>query len=145
MISYHVTRVNQVPMSNHQGKLPSRTPTGPADAFLAVCPSRPILARLGEKWALLAIAALFSGPQHFGELRRQLEGVSQKMLTQTLRALERDGLVAREVIDSRPIRVAYSLTALGEDFAVHATALKAWVEAHLRPVQRLQAAYDRKL
>jgi DNA-binding HxlR family transcriptional regulator len=66
------------------------------------------------------------------------------MLTQTLRALERDGLVRRRVVDARPVRVEYSLTELGADFAEHAIALKAWVEAHLQPMARRQTVYDRK-
>jgi DNA-binding HxlR family transcriptional regulator len=123
--------------------MPRTTKVRP-DAFIAECPSRAILIRLGEKWALLAISALVLGPQHFGALRRRLEGVSQKMLTQTLRSLERDGLVHRQVIDARPIRVEYSLTPLGRDFAGHAIALKEWIEAHLRPIKRRQDFYDRE-
>jgi DNA-binding HxlR family transcriptional regulator len=143
MLAHTVSAVNQVPMSNYQSTDAPRATRARPDAFVAVCPSRAILARLGEKWALLAIAALVAGPQHFGELRRRLQGISQKMLTQTLRALERDGLVQRKVLDTRPIRVEYSLTALGTDFARHAIALKSWVEAHLQPVERRQDSYDR--
>jgi DNA-binding HxlR family transcriptional regulator len=139
-----VSTVNQVPMGNYQGQIAMRAPKAQPDAFLSVCPSRAVLSRLSEKWALLALTALASGPLHFGELRRRLQGVSQKMLTQTLRALERDGLVSRQVLDTRPIRVAYSLTALGEEFAQHAMAIKAWVEANLQPIKRRQVAYDRK-
>jgi DNA-binding HxlR family transcriptional regulator len=131
-------------MSNYLSSNAPRTASVQPDAFIAACPSRAILIRLGEKWALLAIAALASEPQHFGELRRRLQGVSQKMLTQTLRSLERDGLVHRQVLDVRPIRVEYSLTALGIDFAGHAIALKEWIEAHLGPIKKLQRVYDRK-
>jgi DNA-binding HxlR family transcriptional regulator len=130
-------------MSNQSIKSPERRKVRP-DAFVAVCPSRPILSRLGEKWSLLVIAALADHPLHFGELRRKLEGVSQKMLAQTLRALERDGLVKRRLIDARRIRVEYSLTPLGSDFSGHAMQLKSWVEANLRPIHQRQNAYDRR-
>jgi DNA-binding HxlR family transcriptional regulator len=128
----------------NQSIKPAERRVARADAFVAICPSRAILTRLGEKWALLAIAALAQDPLHFGELRRKLEGVSQKMLTQTLRALERDGLVNRRLIDARRIRVEYSLTPLGGEFAEHAMQLKYWVEANLRPIKKWQSAYDRR-
>jgi DNA-binding HxlR family transcriptional regulator len=131
-------------MSNHQSPNGRRASAVHPDAFLAACPSRAILARLGEKWALLAIAALLAEPQHFGELHRRLQGVSQKMLTQTLRSLERDGLIHREILDARPIRVKYSLTALGAEFAGHAMALKEWIETNLPPIKKQQYLYDQK-
>jgi DNA-binding HxlR family transcriptional regulator len=132
-------------MSNYRSPNARRATIVQPDAFIAACPSRAILTRLGEKWALLAIAALVAEPHHFGELRRRLQGVSQKMLTQTLRSLERDGLIHRQVLDARPIRVKYSLTALGTEFAGHAIALKEWIEAHLPPIEKQQDVYDRKL
>jgi DNA-binding HxlR family transcriptional regulator len=144
MLADTVSAVNQVPMGNYRSPIVSRTERTRPDALVAECPSRAILTRLGEKWALLAIAALVAGPQHFGELRRRVQGVSQKMLTQTLRALERDGLVQRKVLVTRPIRVEYSLTVLGADFARHAIALKTWVEANLQPMKRRQGNYDRR-
>jgi DNA-binding HxlR family transcriptional regulator len=131
-------------MSNHPVPDASRVRNVRPDAFLVACPSRALLARLGEKWTLLALVAMADEPQYFGELRRRLQGVSQKMLTQTLRALERDGLVRRRVVDARPVRVEYSLTPLGSDFAAHAHALKRWVEANLRPMAQRQSAFDRK-
>src|SRR5215207_7611891 len=83
------------------------------DAFLADCPSRLVLDRISDKWVTLVIASLADGPRRFSEVSRQLAGVSQKMLTQTLRTLERDGLVSRTVTPSVPVRVDYELTALG--------------------------------
>jgi DNA-binding HxlR family transcriptional regulator len=130
-------------MSNQSTQTPTHRGVSP-DAFVAECPSRAILSRLGEKWVLLAIAALAQQPLHFGELRRKLEGVSQKMLTQTLRALERDGLVKRRLIDTPRIRVEYSLTPLGGKFAEQAMQLKHWVEANIRPIKQRQQAYDRR-
>lgn len=112
------------------------------DAFIAICPSRPLLARIGEKWTLMIIVALDAGPLRFGQLRARLEGVSQKRLTQSLRGLERDGLVAREMFNEMPLRVEYSLTALGRTLTPHAVALKAWAEDSLKPVLAAQARFD---
>lgn len=100
------------------------------------------MARLGEKWTLLVLNALADGPKRFGHLQKRIEGVSQKMLTQTLRNLERDGLVAREVLNDRPIQVAYSLTPTGKDLLPLATALKAWVEAHYLAIEGNNMRYD---
>ena len=115
--------------------------TAGPDAFVAACPSRGLVARLGEKWAMLIVVALVDGPVRFGALRRRLQGVSQKMLTQTLRTLERDGLVSRRVIEA-PLAVEYELTVLGRDLAPLARAVKAWAEAHLREIEAENAAYD---
>jgi DNA-binding HxlR family transcriptional regulator len=114
------------------------------DAFLGQCPSRQVLARVGEKWAMLALAALSEGPQRFGELHRRLEGVSQKMLTQTLRRLERDGLISRRLLDQRPLRVEYRIAARGRDLLPLATALKSWAERHLRGIEADNLRYDRR-
>ena len=89
--------------------------TGGPDAFSRICPSRDVMARLGEKWTMLVIVALESGPLRFGELRRKVDGISQKMLSQTARNLERDGLVARTLFDEKPLRVEYALTPQGSE------------------------------
>ena len=112
------------------------------DAFLAACPSRALLSRLGEKWSMLIVVALEDGEVRFGALRRRLEGVSQKMLTQNLRSLERDGLVVRRLHDERPLRVGYALTPAGRSLLPHVHALKRWAEAHLAPVERSNADFD---
>jgi DNA-binding HxlR family transcriptional regulator len=114
------------------------------DAFLAACPSRAVLARLGEKWAMLVLVALSHGRLRFGELRRRVQGVSQKMLTQTLRALERDGLVRREVLTVSVLRVEYELTPHGAELVPIIAALKKWAEGHLRVVERANAGFDRR-
>lgn len=98
------------------------------DAFLRACPSRALLARIAEKWALLVLVALEEGPMRFGALRRRVEGVSQKMLTQTLRALERDSLVTRHLYDEMPLRVEYELTERGRSLMPLAAQLKQWTE-----------------
>jgi DNA-binding HxlR family transcriptional regulator len=105
------------------------------DAFLSACPSRQILARVGEKWSLLALASLEQGPKRFGEIGRTIEGVSQKMLTQSLRNLEQDGLVKRKVYDEMPLRVEYSLTPMGREITSIVMQLKLFVEKNLNTIQ----------
>ncbi|MFD8380357.1 winged helix-turn-helix transcriptional regulator [Streptomyces sp. NPDC059679] len=112
------------------------------DAFIAECPTRHLLDRIADKWVSLALAALADGPMRYGELSRRLAGVSQKMLTQTLRNLERDGLVTRTVTPSVPVRVDYALTPLGENLAGLMRSVKEWAEAHMDEVQTARAAYD---
>lgn len=104
------------------------------NAMLDVCPTRQLLAVLSDKWVCLVLAALAGGSMRHSELRRDIAGVSQKMLTQTLRGLERDGLVSRSVTPSVPVRVDYELTPLGHDLAPVMTAIKIWAERHMDDV-----------
>src|SRR5690606_27563698 len=87
------------------------------DAFLRDCPTNQLLDRISDKWVALVVAALAAGPMRYSELGRKIAGVSPKMLTQTLRTLERDGLISRTVTPSVPVRVDYSLTPLGESLS----------------------------
>ncbi|HLK76530.1 MAG TPA: helix-turn-helix domain-containing protein [Streptosporangiaceae bacterium] len=112
------------------------------DAFLAVCPSRQVLARISDKWVTLILVALAGGPLRYSDLGRIIAGVSQKMLTQTLRTLERDGLVTRTVTASVPARVDYQLTPLGESLMPAVNAVKAWAEQHIAEIEASRAAYD---
>lgn len=113
------------------------------NAFSALCPSRRLLDTIGDKWASLVIAALgVEGPMRYTELSRRIEGVSQKMLTQTLRSLERDGLVLRTVTPSVPVRTDYELTPLGQSLLEPICHLKAWAEEHLPEVDAAREAYD---
>lgn len=112
------------------------------DPYLAACPSRHLLARLGEKWAILTINDLADGPKRFGHLLRRIEGVSQKMLTQTLRNLERDGIVFRTVVSDRPLQVSYSLTPMGCDLLPVVAAMKAWTQLHYLSVESHHRLYD---
>lgn len=114
----------------------------PPDAFLLACPSRAVLARIGEKWSMLALVSLAQGPRRFGALRRSIEGVSQKMLTQTLRNLERDGLVKRRLYDEMPLRVEYELTRLGDGLLPVVAQLKTWAERNLRTIEKNQAHFE---
>jgi DNA-binding HxlR family transcriptional regulator len=113
------------------------------DAFMAECPSRKLLDRISDKWVTLVLCSLADGPLRFSEVSRRLAGVSQKMLTQTLRTLERDGLVTREVTPSVPVRVDYDLTDLGRSLLPVLALMKAWAEEHMSRVQQAQEAYDR--
>lgn len=112
------------------------------DAFLASCPTRELLSTLTDKWAALVIPALAGGPQRHSELARRIAGVSQKMLTQTLRKLERDGLVTRTVTASVPVRVDYALTPLGQDLFPLMVAIKTWAETHMDRVFEARTQYD---
>ncbi|MEO1511302.1 MAG: helix-turn-helix domain-containing protein [Planctomycetota bacterium] len=95
------------------------------------------MARLGEKWTMLVIAALQNGPVRFGQLHRTIEGVSQKMLTQTLRNLEQDGLVIRRTVSDVPLRVEYELSDLGLSVLPIVQAIKAWAEDHLQEIEAM--------
>lgn len=120
------------------------------NAFLAACPSRQLLDRISDKWVMLVLSALGSGPgcdgspqpMRFSELSRVLAGVSQKMLTQTLRSLERDGLLTRTVTPTVPVTVSYELTALGLSLHNLLRGFKGWAEQHMDEVFAERAAYD---
>ena len=112
------------------------------DAFLKNCPTNQLLDRLSDKWVSLVVAALSTGPMRYSDLGRKIAGVSPKMLTQTLRTLERDGLLTRTVTPSVPVRVDYELTALGQNLALLLTAVKAWAETHFDEVHRSRERYD---
>ncbi|MGH3464525.1 MAG: winged helix-turn-helix transcriptional regulator [Kribbellaceae bacterium] len=112
------------------------------DAFLATCPSRQLVDRISDKWVTLLLPALADGPQRYSDLARRIAGVSQKMLTQTLRSLERDGLVTRQVTPSVPVRVDYELTPLGHNLMQLLSAIKHWAELHMDEVLEARATYD---
>jgi DNA-binding HxlR family transcriptional regulator len=112
------------------------------DAFMADCPSRKLLDRISDKWVALTLASLAEGPHRYSELNRRLAGVSQKMLTQTLRTLERDGLVFRVVTPSVPVRVDYELTELGHSLQETMLVLKGWAETNMDRVEAARTAYD---
>jgi DNA-binding HxlR family transcriptional regulator len=112
------------------------------NANLADCPGHELLATLSDKWVTLVLSALADGPMRYSELSREVAGASQKMLTQTLRKLERDGLVSRTVTQSVPVRVDYELTELGESLLPVQRAIKAWAETHIEEVHAARARYD---
>lgn len=115
-----------------------------ASPYRADCPTRRILDRIGDRWTVLIVGMLGQGDARFSELRRRIEGVSQKMLTQTLRALERDGLVRRTVFAEVPVRVVYSLTPAGDTLLEPLRALQEWSIEHLGDIVASQEDYDRR-
>jgi DNA-binding HxlR family transcriptional regulator len=101
-----------------------------------------VLARVGDKWSVLVIMLLIDGPRRFNELKRMIGGISQRMLTLTLRGLERDGLVTRTVFPTIPPRVDYELTDLGRGLAEPVQALGKWAFEHLPEIQGARTYFD---
>lgn len=112
------------------------------DVWHATCPKRQVLEILTNKWTTLVLGSLSSGTRRFQQLRRSVDGVSQKMLTQTLRSLERDGLVSRRAYATVPPRVEYSLTPLGQTLIEPLYVLAAWARENVREIARARAAWD---
>ncbi|MFI6483894.1 winged helix-turn-helix transcriptional regulator [Nonomuraea sp. NPDC050663] len=112
------------------------------DAYIDKCPSRKLLDTLSDKWVSLVLVALSDGPRRYSDVARRIAGVSQKMLTQTLRSMERDGLVTRTVTPAVPVRVDYELTALGRTLLPLMAAVKAWAEEHIEEVEEARGRYD---
>lgn len=110
------------------------------------CPAvREVLNRVGDKWSVQVVALLGDGPKRFNELKRAIEGISQRMLTLTVRNLERDGLVSRTIEPTIPPRVDYALTQLGETLLDPISALAAWAAHHREAIQRSRERYDRTI
>lgn len=112
------------------------------DPYNRFCPSRMVLDRIGDRWTVLVVGALADGPLRFGEIARRVDGVSQKMLTQTLRTLERDGLVTRTQFPEIPPRVEYELTDAGRSLQGPLKALEDWAVTHLGAVESARERYD---
>lgn len=104
----------------------------------------PILARVGDKWSILVIMILAQGPRRFSELKRAIDGISQRMLTLTLRGLERDGLVSRTVFPTIPPRVDYALTPLGHSLCDPVIRLGQWARNHLDEIDHARTEFDRR-
>ena len=114
----------------------------PGDAYCPTCPCRDVLDLVGSKWSVLVIGVLERQPHRFGELRRAVPGITQKMLTQTLRRLEQDGLVDRTVLaEKRPPQVEYSLTDLGVTITEPLDAIRVWSERHLPDVREARTRF----
>lgn len=148
----NIKRGNIVPMSTSAARRRADAKAASKaeyDAFLAACPSRQLLDRITDKWVTLILCALGGGPGpgepralRYSELARTIAGVSQKMLTQTLRSLERDGFVSRTVTPTVPVTVTYELTALGRSLHEAIGHLKRWAEANMDEVVRHRAHHD---
>ncbi|MDQ1605804.1 MAG: hypothetical protein QOJ18_171 [Microbacteriaceae bacterium] len=112
------------------------------DVFSRLCPSRPVLEHVTGRWGSLVLAALEDGPVRFNDLRRRVDGVSQKSLAQALQALERDGFVTRNQLTVFPLRVEYSLTPSGKDVSAKLLELIAQVEASMDAVLASRQRFD---
>ncbi|HUQ56235.1 helix-turn-helix domain-containing protein [Lentzea sp.] len=136
-------------MSGEEGTLAAPGDVGvtasrQGDLFDPLCPTRHLLDRVGSRWSVMAVLSLAAteGELRFTELKREMTGVSQKMLAQTLRALERDGLVGRRVEASKPPRVYYRLTGLGTTLVAPLEGLRVWAERYMPVVQQNCAVFD---
>jgi DNA-binding HxlR family transcriptional regulator len=115
-----------------------------ADVFQAQCKSRELLDLLAEKWAVLIVHSLSEGTKRTSDLRRHVDGISEKMLIQTLRNLERHGIVKRRAYPEVPPRVEYALTPLGVELANLVRQLDVWVESHCGVILAAKEAFDRQ-
>jgi DNA-binding HxlR family transcriptional regulator len=111
------------------------------DVYSRNCPSRAVLNLVAGRWTALIIGSMETGPRRFGEIRRQLDGITQKVLTDKLRGLERDGIVKRTVVE-RPLEVHYELTPLGLTLIGPLAAIRAWAEEHIDEVKGSRDVYD---
>ncbi|MGW5336798.1 winged helix-turn-helix transcriptional regulator [Streptomyces bauhiniae] len=109
--------------------------------FAVDCPSRPILDQIADKWSMMVLAVV-QQPTRFNEIKRRLSGVTQRVLTQTLRRLERNGMITRRVIPTSPIGVEYALTPLGESLLEPFGRLYGWTIEHAETIRAAQADYD---
>ncbi|WP_192246663.1 winged helix-turn-helix transcriptional regulator [Mesorhizobium silamurunense] len=112
--------------------------------FCEHCPTRLVLDRLSDKWVVLVLARLSENPMRFNQLRRDIEGVAQKMLSQTLKKMERDGLIERRAFATVPVTVEYSITPLGLTLAKKIIEITHWAEENIGQVLAAQARYDAK-
>jgi DNA-binding HxlR family transcriptional regulator len=115
------------------------------DVYQQNCPSRLVLDRIADKWAMLILGRLAEGTLRFNQLKRMVEGISQKVLTQTLRSLERDGLLVRKILPTSPIGVEYAITPLGATLTDAVEIVRRWTETHMCEVVAAQARFDREV
>jgi DNA-binding HxlR family transcriptional regulator len=109
------------------------------NVMAATCPSRAVLHRIGARWTVFVVNALEDGPRRFGELREHIRGITPKVLTETLRSLEADGLVSRHDHAENPPRVEYALTPLGHSLLVPLRAVRRWAEQHVPDIEAARA------
>lgn len=112
------------------------------NVFDSNCPTRQVLDRVADKWTVLIVQSLSGGTLRFAQLRRTVDGISQKVLTNTLRGLERDGIVTRRIYASVPPKVEYSLTDLGRSLCQSVQGVCCWAEANIDQVQAAREIYD---
>ncbi|MDE2435701.1 MAG: helix-turn-helix transcriptional regulator [Sphingomonadales bacterium] len=115
------------------------------DVYDSECPARAVLDHVGDKWALLVLHRLSQGSTRFNALRRDIPGLSQKVMSQVLKRLERDGLINRQAFPTVPVTVEYSLTGLGECLTANVGPLLRWAEANMEQIKAAQSAYDARV
>ncbi|MEU4666443.1 helix-turn-helix domain-containing protein [Amycolatopsis sp. NPDC023774] len=120
----------------------TRDQDGSWDVYLKSCPCRDVLDLLANKWTALVLGVLEQRPHRFGELRRAVGGISQKMLTQNLRNLERDGFVSRKVFPTTPPTVEYAFTPMGAEVSAHLVALSTWSQSNFDRIRDARNTYD---
>ena len=120
----------------------SAAPFAPEGTMSPACRVRSVLDRIGDKWAIYVVDRLGQGPRRFSELRRGIDGITSRMLTVTLRGLERDGILTRTVHAAVPPRVDYELTPLGETLRDTIGQLVAWADGHIAEIEAAQSDYD---
>ncbi|WP_026793274.1 winged helix-turn-helix transcriptional regulator [Pleomorphomonas oryzae] len=113
--------------------------------FASDCPSRVLFDQIADKWSMMVLTVLGRGPTRFNAIKRQLEGVTQKALTQCLRKLERNGLIVRRVLPVSPVAVEYEITPLGRTLVEPFGALYAWTMEKLPEVEKAREAFDRRM
>lgn len=126
---------NEVSLKSEDGRF---------DVMAAACPTRQVIRQVGDKWSLLVLYALSTGTKRFSQLRSEVEGISQKMLTQTLRALERDGLVHRHAYPTIPPKVEYNLTPLGQSLEDAIAVVRRWAYTHVDEITASRDDYDQQ-
>lgn len=119
-------------------------PDLPRECFSSECPSRALFDQISDKWSMMVLIALEGGPVRFNAIKRRLEGVTQKALTQCLRKLERNGLVSRYVIPMSPVAVQYEITALGRTLLQPFKAMHDWTMLRLPEVEQARRAFDER-
>ncbi|QHQ36497.1 winged helix-turn-helix transcriptional regulator [Algicella marina] len=112
--------------------------------FSADCPCRTLFAEIADKWSMMVLTILDGEPRRFNDIKRRLEGVSQKSLTQTLRRLERNGIVTRRVMDTSPVAVEYEMSELGQTLLPPFRALYCWTHTNFEQVEKARSAFDNK-
>ena len=118
-------------------------PPAPPDPYVQTCPTRLLLDRIGDKWTVLILGRICEQSMRFNRLRRGIEGLTRKMLSQTLKAMERDGLVTRTVLPTTPVSVEYAVTPLGRTLWATLEGLQRWARDHIGEVAQAQQRYDR--
>ena len=120
-------------------------PEADAKIFSAACATRPIIDQIADKWSVMILAVICHEPARFNAIRRRLEGVTQKALTQALRRLERNGIVSRKVLPGPPVAVEYSVTPMGRTLQQPFAALHDWAIDHAAEIKQAQAEFDRRV